>query len=493
MSNNLETFKYYNHLGFINPYYVKKHGKIHIFEQLQEAISFSNEANTLDITSIIEILSRGFCFSDRTIISRINKTPWMAKPNNTYSEWEYYPLPNHADNRYDLKIIADNLYNLLEEELLSYCYDKSSVGLLISGGMDSRITAGILNNLIRKGVLKCKVLAITWGIENSRDVIYAEKIAKRFRWEWRHFQVTPESLYNNIEHTATLGCEFSPIHLHAMSDVSNLNEVDCIIASSYGDSIGRGVYSSRHLLKLTPLHNYVKNWFGLLNNNLFREHKSSVISDLNSYNARYIRTKKWQVYEIERQSVYMRRLLNPCFSIINSKIPVLQTFSAPYIYKFIWSIHPDLRNNYLYEIILKDKIDILGDIPWSKTGKKYNLNDKNELPDKYLKNYHHYAHWIRNELKPFIFEKCLSEEISRTNIFNLETLRVLLNLNSKKKNERLTQIDTFSIWLASLSIFLKQNSKINYISKSVSFRNEFIGISEYMYYETLLALKKKFF
>lgn len=492
MGQNITKFEYYNNLGFINSYYTKQNNRIVLYDDFQNVFLDPLRPKTLDISGIIEIISRGFFFHDRTLIKEVKKTPWLGKPNDDYTNWEYFNPPSHSFNVYDIEKISSIFYSLLENELINYCSNKKNVGILLSGGMDSRITAGILKNLIIHGRLSCDVVAITWGIENSRDVVYAKEISNRFGWEWVHFSVTPEKVYNNIFVAAENGCEFAPYHLHAMSDVAEIDGIEVILASSYGDSIGRGVYSSRHLLNLTPLKDYIKNWYGLLDNVLFSEYKTTVLADLDFYSNKYPRNYKWQSYEIERQAIYMRRLLNPCFSIINKKIPVRQTFSSPEVVSYIWSIHPKLRNDKLYEYIVYHKMKNIRDIPWSKTGKKFGNNSSADNSDPFLKDYHNYAKWIRNDLYKDIYKLCLSNEINSTNIFDMQTLDILLKFNSKLKTNFLTQIDTVSIWLASLAILLKNNSQIEFTPNiRPIFDNKYLNISQFIANTSFLILKKR--
>jgi len=91
--NNL--FEKYNHLGFFNPYVLKNNGSLEIRKDFDSALKFSEKK--LDYSSVAQILNFGFSLGDRTLISDVHKTPWMAKPNNANSDWEYFNVPSHNE------------------------------------------------------------------------------------------------------------------------------------------------------------------------------------------------------------------------------------------------------------------------------------------------------------------------------------------------------------------------------------------------------------
>src|SRR5690606_34275073 len=126
--------------------------------------------------------------------------------------------------------IALRFYNLLEEELIEYVKPHNNIGLLLTGGMDSRIVAVLLKNAIDSGKLADKnIYAYTWGHEESRDVIYASKIAEIYGWTWKHLIVDEKQLHENCQIAIENGCEYTPIHLHAMPQVARESHLDCVL------------------------------------------------------------------------------------------------------------------------------------------------------------------------------------------------------------------------------------------------------------------------
>jgi len=263
------NYKNSNSLGYFGKYYRFKNNNNAIFsEDINELIM---NGDGIDIVSIIEIINKGFCFADRTLVDKIKFTPWMAKDYKN-GIWKYHCLPKHDTLIKKKQDIIKKFFKLVQDEIFNYVIGKKNIGILLSGGMDSRIVALALKKLQDDG-LEINVTGITWGISNSRDVVYAEKIANLFNWNWKFFELNSSVLYDNIYTTALNGALYSPIHLHAMNDVSKIKDIDCILAGSFGDSVGRAEFSGAHLLELKSLSTNIFNRFKILNERVYKNYR----------------------------------------------------------------------------------------------------------------------------------------------------------------------------------------------------------------------------
>ena len=215
-----------------------------------------------------------------------------------------------------------------------------------------------------------------------------------------------------------------------MPQLADRIDVDCYIAGSFGDSIGRAEFSGKHITKTTSLERRLNN-----PNYLLRDDYSSFIAedlkeDLRLYRINFNQDKNYQNNEIDLQAHYMRRMLNPCMSIINKKKPVYQMFSSLEVYSYVWSINPNLRNDYNYKIILENYSPELLEIPWARTGLLY--PNKTGTPDNYSKNHHNYSKLIREHfLDDYILTTIKKNEDIAKKIVNLKGVYQLCN-NVKK-------------------------------------------------------------
>src|SRR6056297_2481074 len=290
--------------------------------------------------------------------------------------------------------------------------------------MDSRIVSGVLNNLIQNNKLDSNVTALNWGLLGSRDQVYAKRIAKMFNWNYIHFPLSESNLKENIRITSDNGCQFSPIHLHAIPKIRELKNLDLILAASFGDSIGRAEYSGHHVTELKSINKNIFNRYEIIKNNIYKIYKEEIKNDIERYRKIFPREKAYQYFEIERQAHYMRKQLNPCMEIINQKTPVYQAFTSPDVFGFMWSIDPRRRGDKIYKYILEKFDNNLKEVPWARTGKKY-LRDE-DINDDLKRNYHKYGLWIRNNISDYIEDRVLSQEIENLNIFNMISLKKLI-------------------------------------------------------------------
>jgi len=453
-------FDYYKHLGFHSKYYITKNNSFKIYKTFSEAIPNIDEKK-LDVTAIIEFINNFYFFGDRTIFINLNKTPWLAKPDNDNKKWVFGKIKDKLVSINSEIEFANKFIELIEKEIISYINNSKKIGLLLTGGMDSRIIAAIINKLKKEKRINVDITALTWGLPNSRDVVYAQKISRKYNWEFINLPITANTLKKNIIRTAKEGCEFSPIHLHGILDVVNLKkDFDIILAGSFGDSIGRAEYSGVHAMQLKSIGAGINNKFGLIHPAIYNNYISNVQSDIDKYAMLFKRKLTYSNYEIERMAHYMRKELNPCMSVIDRKTPLFQVFTSPDVYNFVLNVPIKLRNDMLYYNVLKtiDKELLL--IPWARTGKLY--LEKNSVIDSInQKEYHDYEKWIRNDLYNYIEELIFDGNLEKTGIFNMNTLKKAIKINKIVNTSQINRIDELLTWFASLSILLNKNKPNN--------------------------------
>jgi hypothetical protein len=444
-------FKNYDSLGFHTRYYRNNVNDIELYKTFKDAKSIEKEAN-IDVVSIIEFINRFYFFGDRTIVDDIYQTPWLSRIED--GTWKSSLLSNTKTEIKSEKMFMRKFLCLIENEIKSYIGESKNVGILLSGGMDSRIVAAIVNKLNIEHKMSINVTALTWGIDNSRDVIYSKKIADMYDWKFIHHEITPETLYRNISITAENGCEYSPVHLHNMHEVSNQENIDLILAGSFGDSIGRAEYSGKHASELKSIGGNIQNKFQLLNNRLYSKYFKFIDGDLNMYYDKYPEHTKQSQFELERQIHYMRKELNSCMSIIDNKIPLYQVFTSPETYNVVFNTDYKYRTDNLYYLLLEHVDKELLTIPWARTGKPY-LYEGDYQVDNYAKNYHNYGKWIKEDLSKEIEKKILNGNLESLNIFNISAIKNMMKYNKKYGTNSLNRADELLIWLASLSDMLE--------------------------------------
>lgn len=443
-----------DHLGGIYPYYdINQPKRLTLdFSSLANQMKSNDEKLKIDRVALVTKICLPYLVGDRTLLSDVRRSPWMAHYDGEGS-WRHTNIPEHGFEKPDSPTFSKQLKSLLLKEALSYVAGHDTVGILLSGGMDSRVVAGVLRELQRTGNGPKNVVAICWGPDNCRDVVYAKRIAKNFNWDFINLPITHENLASNIEYAAIAGAETSPLHYHAMPEVAELGGIDVIVAGSYGDSVGRAEFSGRHLTKLKPLIPEVLDPFGLVHSEAIAETKSALRNEIEAtHQLAGVDSSNIRLREIEQEMHYMRRMLQSCMQTIARKIPLYQMFTAPDVYSEMWKLAPSIRNNEWYSRILKELPGHLYDIPWARTGARYNY--PSEVEDSLSNSYHSYGIWLRNELKDSILSKLDSKVIRDLNVFNGSSLDRLINTWQKAGTRSVNQLDETVSWLATLHDFI---------------------------------------
>ena len=472
MQRQTDDFSHYDHLAWQYPYYMK-HGERQLFGQISSALlSMPEENRQIDPVGIAEIVNRGFLLAERTLVTGVCRTPWMARPKSR-GGWEFAQVPDHGMAHPELNDHLKRLKQAFLEEALSYVEGRHCVGLLLSGGLDSRIVAGVLRELQLRGDYSGTVVALTWGTDECRDVVYAREIARRLGWDWQHLPLTPERLMDNVRIAGEMGAEFSPIHLHAMPDVAKISGLDAVLAGSYGDSVGRAEFSGVRVRKLRPIVPKRLDPFALLKAEVVRTVEADIHHDCCDYRRHIHRESEYQYREIEQQMHYMRRRNQSPMLYINERVPLFQFFTAPGTFGLMWSLDPAIRDDRFYRALLPTLPGGIGEIPWARTGVP--MSDGSHKPDQLSKLHHCYGKWLRNEIRFLILSSVKSDAIARLGIFNDWNLTRTIELWSRAKTVSASGIDEIMAWLASLAYFVDryqiQPQKREHFRESPPLRN----------------------
>ncbi len=447
-------FKNYNSLGFHSKYFIIEDSKFKIMRSFSEAI-LNKKNNEIDVVALIEFVNRFYFFGDRTLFKDLQKTPWLAQPNTKQTGWDYAVVDDNEIKISSEEEFAKAFINRIENEIVNYIGKSARTGILLTGGMDSRVVAALVHKLNKEKRINTSVVAYTWGMPLSRDVVYAKRIADKYAWEFKSFELSAEILKQNIRATAQEGCEFSPIHLHGVLEIAKQNDIDVILAGSFGDSIGRAEYSGTHASQLKSLGEDIVNKFGFLDQSVFNQNLSFVKNDLLHYASLFPRQQAYSNFEIEHMAHYMRRELNPCMTLIDREIPLFQVFSSPEVYNLVLNVPLLYRNDKLYYNVLTTVDRDLLQIPWARTGKLY-LDETGEEDTTHTKDYHDYAKWIRQDLSLYLEKLIFNGNLEKLQVFNMPIIRFAFQFNKRFHSKGTNRIDELMVWLASLSLLLDE-------------------------------------
>lgn len=418
---------------------------------------------TIDNVSIYSLITKGYIVGNNTLINELYRNEWAENIDINLSQ--YNSIYKDVDD------IASDLILLLKEEIINEVINFKNIYILLSGGMDSRVLAALLYDLQKDGQLeKQKIHAITWGMENSRDVIYARKIANRYQWKWHHLNLSEEVLDNNLLYSVNkLGGEVAPIHLHRYIDAGTLanNSDSIILAGTYGDSLGRGEYSGVKVSDLSLM--TLNDRFGI-----FNDTQEKLLHEKNMIRLKHFRDRfnifnnEWK--ELEYQSHYLHKMLYNASTLVNYNSKIFQLFSTKKVIEYIFSLKFECRTDSVYKEILQKVDSKLLELSWARTGKGY-LQD-NERPDDLNKNHHNYPGWIKKNYSKDILIAINSTTIKNLGIFDIKQLNRLYKIWRFEKSGEMSNLTNVYMTILMIKIFIE---KFDLLEENIP-NNETIGI-----------------
>ena len=450
-----------DHIGSQYPYYstYKEQPSFNLnFNEIMKTIPKGDIE--LDLQSVIEILMRSYIIGDKTLIKPIKRTPWLAEYNAGLNEWNYFDVPPHGNKMLDSKEAAITLKKIVYEETLNFIGNYKRVGILLSGGMDSRILAGVLRETQINKDFNGEVIVYNWGTTDSRDVWYAKQIADKYNWDYKYFPLNPDVLKETFHLVQKVGAEIIPYNLHAMNAVAQDPDSDIILAGSYGDTLGRAEYNGIPLKNVPPIVFGNANKLGLLKEELVQDHYTQMKTDSMNYRNTIDqhRREEYQYRETEYQRNHSRRYLTTAMSIIAMEKPLFQLFTSPKAVEYLWGLDLSIRSDVLYESILPLLPGDISEIPWARTGKVFGRNDKKVIVDTGKSASHEYGKWLRTDLKGFIDKELDLNSLSGLGIFNERSLEKIYKLWPKAETSSVNKLDATISWLTAFTIFIKKNN-----------------------------------
>ncbi|MGQ9782930.1 MAG: asparagine synthase-related protein [Armatimonadota bacterium] len=400
-------------IGGFCPYWTVVDGGVLVADTAEEIIkAVSEDARVIDATAVLELLYSNYILGDRTLIRGIQRMPWHAELRGDGCLVRLPRIP-HSENYAEPGEIASNLCALLEEELWDVCRSVKHIWVLLSGGLDSRIVAGVLKRI--EPSLKSSISCVTWGLPKSRDVVYATRIASWYDWDLVHINYDAELLWSNILRAAVWGgAEVAGIHLHGSDWFRNASPDDLVIAASFGDGIGRGEYNSQHLLTIRP--RYPENVYELVHSSLVKHCVLEARQDLQSAWVGEEHSPGWVRAELDMHENYIRRMICHAMDYIRQFCRLHQAFTSDKVVSYVWSLSPVCRNDDIYCCLLKDLDSRLYSLPWARTGVAF--DGTIEYDSSLSKHYHCAGQWLRNELKERLEELVFSRDLFELGVLN---------------------------------------------------------------------------
>lgn len=419
-----------------------------------EAVRHCDGPLTWDPGAVQSILSYGYACGDRTLVQQVTRMPWLSSLGPD-GEPRLLDIPPHGRKAFAPRRIAEQLGRLLEDEIVLAAQGRKKIMLLLSGGLDSRIVAGVTARAARKGRISAEIVGVTWGIARCRDTVYGKAVAETLGFDWIHAELGPEHVIANIDLTARcIGGLCYPVHLHRMGWFENAGADTLALGGSYGDSVGRAEFSGKHLLEIAPL--VPGSAAGLMAPAAQAAGTVAMKEDLAALRRRAEGDPRYVICELEMQGHYMRGLISQSMNVINRYCTLYQAFTHPDVYGYMWSIHPAMRTDEPYAELLSILGKDLAALPWARTNRALagpTRGAVRNLP----KDFHQYESWIGGQLYDRLRQELDIPWLSSTGLFEEASVANLLEaVGSRKPHRTRTHPLTWLLMFQKLGTLIEQ-------------------------------------
>ncbi|MFN8445499.1 MAG: asparagine synthase-related protein [Caldilineaceae bacterium] len=221
-------------LGVRPLYYAQHQGKLLFGSNVAPILADPTLPRSVNKTAVAELLTYEYMLNHHTIVDQISLLPpatiltWRAGELRQRSYWQL--RFSESSELGDYPALLNRFIFYLRQGLQRQLPEKGTVGLNLSGGFDSRVALGLLNEHRKQYAIQ----AYTFGIPGCDDVRIAKELTGTTTVPHQIFTLNPSYLIENIELGVRLtdGME-SAVHMHALANVKQQAEQVKIIYTGY--------------------------------------------------------------------------------------------------------------------------------------------------------------------------------------------------------------------------------------------------------------------
>lgn len=228
--------------GFCKIYYWTHGDKIIFASQAKAIIRHEDYYVESDEEAIADFMMLGYSLSEKTLFKNIKLLPYgsILTCNNKKVKidkyWDY-SFGNERTSSRAINYYVDEYFRVLKKVMIRQVAGKRNIALPISGGLDSRTMAGMLDAIQFNG----NVSTFSYGKGNCFDVVYGSRIANKLGYSHKHIPVEGAYLKDNAKRfvwltEGTVNCLNS--HMLLPHELIVNENSDAVITGFLGDTVG---------------------------------------------------------------------------------------------------------------------------------------------------------------------------------------------------------------------------------------------------------------
>ena len=374
--------------GLYPLYYAHYNGKLVFAPEMKGILCDPDFRKELDLTALAEYMRFQQLLGDKTFFENLTLLPnasllrYSLEPAETNclsirSYWDFTKIPK-IDVTFEEAV--DEVGRLLEQAVNRMAFGPRRIGAYLSGGLDSRVILDLVS---------CEHLgatSITYGQKNCRDVVYAERIAKKIKSDhhWFEFE-NGDWVKEHVDFHLDLTEGFhSWIHAHGVGILPQVRQLIDVNLTGYGGgSIVGGTFSiidepvdeTAFLCYMFDLYNHRHTWpsiteaeeQSLFTNDLYSQIRGMAFSSL--------------VYEVSKHRDDSFHKQAEAFKIINHDGRFIHNFLVfnnsyfenvcPFydyrLVEFVYALPPSMKKNKrLLRSLINRAMPKLSTVPYDK-------------------------------------------------------------------------------------------------------------------------------
>jgi len=461
-------------------YYLQSPGIFTFSSEMKALLTLPQLKRKLDYQALAEFFSFGLVLENKTLIEEISLLPpgsilTITPENiNLHSYWK--PRFSDSNNTFKRQNSVEECHALLDASVKKTMHLANSPGLFLSGGLDSRLLAGLAVNHATG------LQTFTFGTSDSLDVHLAAQIANTLKTQHHCFDISPDFLL----HWAEKGLWYTEgmsncLNFAGIEVLPELRQKSVTVMNGYGGNEFLGFLSgnlARYYYSGRPANLVEK--FHLDLNTLFTENEQVLLWQPDIFKeirgVAYGTLRRVLNYSQERTS--FTKLYNFMLTQKARRLNLLGIimdhshleYSLPfYDYDFAdFALCLPPRERLwarFYRYFLTKNFPLLSQIPYQRTGLPVTASLSSVLLKRVLAklgmsmasrgiraltpSYLDYPNWTRRELKPLILSVLQQNSLTSRHLFNQGYVNQLLNEHFSSQREHTAKIGlllTFEIW-----------------------------------------------
>jgi len=226
-------------LGLFPLYYAQANGGLMFASGVRALLVDKSLPRKIDHTAIAEMLTFDHLLHQRTLLEDVHLFPQgsiLTFQNSQLGIRRYYEI--RYANPYALRSEADFIdeyLHLLKQAMSRQAVTDRPSGLLLSGGLDSRILMAFLGEFIPRD----RLFTFTWGIPGCDDARSAKELAAKAGFQHQFFELRPDWLLEKGEEAIRLTDGMGNIiNLHALAALDRETEFAKVLYKGFlGDAM----------------------------------------------------------------------------------------------------------------------------------------------------------------------------------------------------------------------------------------------------------------